>query len=316
MTLDAMSGRLAASRPMVGLVLALAAGLQWGSLGLVTAQVIDLGLSPAQAGAWRLGLAALICLAVALPLRLLRWPSRQHWLPLLALGVVCQALGTWAFARAVQALGPLPAVLLFCTGPMFGALLEWLFWRVRPGGMASIAVIITFIGLGMHLGAGMSSAPAWSAAGVAWGLLAGGCYGSFAPLARPLRPLGSMTLLTASLALGALALVPAAWASPSAVRWEAPLLMWLAVLVVVPTLLADLCFVRAAQTLSAATVCSVALVEVPAAALLTRWWQETPLHAMQVGGIAVFTAGLLLLTLSARRMPPTPRRISPQDKQP
>ncbi|MEI2431906.1 DMT family transporter [Lysobacter yananisis] len=289
-----------AGAPLAAIALALAAGTLWGSLGLITRALLGYGLGAAQLALLRLGGAFAITLLAALAMRRVRALSLRQWAWLAAIGAVCQALGSVSFSAAVDGAGSSLAIVLLCMGPLFTAAINRLCFGERLDGAAWRLVLLALSGLALSVlcgrgepaAAGLFAAP-WYV-GVAWGLLSGLCYGLFPIFARALGPLDTWVVVSFSLGLGAACLAslhgaaPAAWPALS----DVPAWLWIAALILIPTVFADVLYVRAIALGGPMLATVFALVEVPAAALYARWWLGAPIVPAQWFGIALFCSGL------------------------
>ncbi|MGH8081223.1 MAG: EamA family transporter [Lysobacter sp.] len=104
-----------------GIALALAAGAMWGSLGLITHELLRFGLSAAQLAMLRLGGAFAITALIAFALRRYRRLTARQWGLLALIGLFCQALSSVSFSASVAGAGSSLAIVLLCMGPLFTA---------------------------------------------------------------------------------------------------------------------------------------------------------------------------------------------------
>ncbi|QWP78080.1 DMT family transporter [Lysobacter sp. K5869] len=285
--------------------LALGAGALWGTLGLITRALLGHGLSAAQLGWLRLSGAFVLTLSIAAALGRLRALSWRQWGWLAAIGLICQALSSVSFSAAVAGAGSSLAIVLLCMGPLFTAAINRLWFGERLDAAAWRSMLLALIGLAATVlcGHGESAAaelfgPRWYA-GVAWGLLSGLCYGLFPIFARALGAIDTWVLVSFSLGLGAAFLAPLQGAAPSALPpWaDSAAWLWIAALILIPTVFADVLYVRAIALGGPMLATVFALVEVPASALYARWWLGAPIAPAQWLGIALFCTGLAGLAL-------------------
>lgn len=293
--------------PFIAIALALTAGALWGTLGLITRILLAQGLNVTQLGLARLGGAFVLTLVIAAALGRLRLLKLRQWCWLAMVGLICQASGSFAFSSAVAGAGSSLAIVLLCTGPLFTTLFNRLFFkeRLERGAMASIlltlvGLILTVTGDGhMQTGAGLYSAHWYS--GLCWGLLSGLCYGLFPIFVRALGTLDVWIIVSVSLGFGALFLTPlhdvaaAAFFRLDGITW-----LWIGALVLIPTVFADVFYVRAIAIGGPMLATLFALIEVPAAAIYAWWWLAVPVTFLQWTGIALFCSGLAGLALRYR----------------
>ncbi|MFK3650337.1 DMT family transporter [Lysobacter enzymogenes] len=300
--------------PLPAIALALAAGALWGALGLITHALLGYGLSAAQLGLLRLGGAFALTLLIAVALRRVRALSLRQWAWLAAIGLVCQALGSVSFSAAVAGAGSSLAIVLLCMGPLFTAAINRVCFGERLDAAAWRLVLLALAGLAVTVlcGHGERAAaelfgPRWYA-GVAWGLLSGLCYGLFPIFARALGAIDTWVLVSFSLGLGAMFLAPLQGAAPAALpAWtNHAAWLWIAALILIPTVFADVLYVRAIAAGGPMLATVFALVEVPASALYARAWLGAPIAPVQWLGIALFCAGLAGLALRSGKTAAAP----------
>lgn len=162
-----------------GIVALVVSCLLWGTTG-TTATFLPEAASPLAIGAATMGIggALLFLTAPRLSTGVLRDPAGRRWAAIGAIGVVVYPL---AFYTGMDLVGvAVGNVVALGSGPVFAALLEWLFERARLSGrwLVSTALAVTGIAL-LALGreeGGAAASSASAAAGVAIGLLAGLAY--------------------------------------------------------------------------------------------------------------------------------------------
>lgn len=285
--------------------LALAAGALWGTLGFITRALLSHGFSAAQLGLLRLGGAFALTLLIAAALGRLRALSGRQWGWLAAIGLVCQALSSVSFSVAVAGAGSSLAIVLLCMGPLFTAAINRWWFGERLDAAAWRLMLLALTGLVATVACGHGESAAaelfgrrWCA-GVVWGLLSGLCYGLFPIFARALGAIDTWVLVSFSLGLGAAFLAPLQGAAPSALPplADSAAWWWIAALILIPTVFADVLYVRAIALGGPMLATVFALIEVPASALYARWWLGAPIAPMQWLGIALFCTGLAGLAL-------------------
>jgi DME family drug/metabolite transporter len=298
----------------LGIAFALGAGLLWGTLGFVSRELLDRGLTPSQLALIRMGGAFGVTLLIVYALGKLRWPTSRELCWLLLIGVFCQALSAFAFSASVQRVGGNLAVVLLCTGPLFTACLARIVLAERLALRGWSMVTLALVGLALIVLPLASFRDAAAdiprlLSGLGCGLIAGLCFGAFPVFARKLGNVDPWWLVAYTLGIGTLVLLPFQSAPVTASTWSPVVLLWCAVLVLVPTVLADIFYVQAIPRAGALLATQLALVEVPASALYAWWFERTPVLAWQWIGIAVFCLGLVGLALTTSThaaMPETP----------
>ena len=153
---------------------------------------------------------------------------RQHWRPLLLMGLVNTALPFTLFTVAALALNAGVLGIFNATVPLWGAVIAWAWLGDKPGAWRIAGLAIGFVGvLGLALGKAsfdLGEHGISAAAGIAASLLATLCYGFSANYAKRrlagVPPMavaaGSQLSATAFTALPAWWLWPAAMPGPTA----------------------------------------------------------------------------------------------------
>ena len=215
----------AAERGWIGPFIAL--GAIWGA-SFMFMQLTASELGPLPTAALRVGIGALFLLP------LLIWRGqltqlRQHWLPVLFVGLLNSGIPFALFAFALLNITTGLSSIINASVPMFGALVAWLWLGERPGHWRIVGLILGFLGVSLL---------AWDQAGIKssqtglhplWAMLAclGACI-SYALAASFTRlymqnvpPLVSATGSQIGAAL--VMALPAAWLwpdqAPSAKAW-------------------------------------------------------------------------------------------------
>ncbi|MBP7567994.1 MAG: DMT family transporter [Burkholderiaceae bacterium] len=182
--------------------------------------------------ALRTGVAALMLLPLLL-LRGLGSGLRQHWRPLLVVGMVNSAIPFACYSFALLSITSGLSAILNATTPLFGALVAWVWLGDRPGRWRTLGLAVGFAGVVMLAWNKASFRPDASGLATGWAvlacLLATLCYGIAASYTRRhvkgLQPVltaaGSQIGATVGLLLPALWFMPRQW--PSVHAWMAVL---------------------------------------------------------------------------------------------
>lgn len=193
-------------------------GAIWGaSFMFMRLAALELGALPTAA------LRVLIASLFLLPLLLLKglWPVlRQHWRPLLFVGVLNSAIPFALYAFAVMHISTGLSAILNATVPLFGALVAWIWLQDKPGLSRALGLAIGFGGVVLLSGGQTSFTPNASGVAPAWAMLAclaaTTCYALSASFTKKhlpnMPPLVAATgsQIGASLALA----LPALWFRP------------------------------------------------------------------------------------------------------
>jgi drug/metabolite transporter (DMT)-like permease len=208
-------------------------GAIWGASFLfMRLAALELGALPTAA------LRVLIASLFLLPLLLFKglWPVlRQHWRPVLFVGVLNSAIPFALFAFAVMHISTGLSAILNATVPLFGALVAWAWLKDKPGLSRAMGLAIGFGGVVLLAGGQASFKPNASGVAPAWAVLAclaaTTCYALSASFTKKHMPhMPPLVAATGSQVGASLALaLPALWFRPqqlpSTAAWGALLVL-------------------------------------------------------------------------------------------
>jgi drug/metabolite transporter (DMT)-like permease len=310
-----------ADRTRVGLAMALTSAATFGSSGPMGKALIEAGWTSAAAVLVRLGGAALVLgVAAAVHLRGRLWLTPSSVRVVVVYGVVAMAGAQLAFFSAVRTLDVGVALLLEFLAPVL--LLAWTSLRTRtlPPAATLGGAALTLVGLAFVLD--LTGAGSVDPVGVAWGLLAAVCLGTFFVLSeRQHEDLPPLVMAAGGTAVGAVVialagvtgLVPLEFAAVDtdlagrAVTWLVPA-AWL---VLVSTVAAYLSGIGSVLRLGVRSASFVALTEV-LFAVLVAWLvlAELPGPAQLLGGVCIVVGIVVIRRTDRTRRRPTPAGTS------
>jgi len=285
------------------------ASLLWGTTGTAASFFPD-SVSPLAIGASTMTVGGLLLFFVSLrpALRALRDGASRRWLLLGAVGVFAYPL---AFYSSMDLAGvAIGNVVSLGTGPVFAAILEWVFERHRPSRLwagctaAAIAGIVL-----LSVGGDATGAPA-IVPGVLLGLVAGLAYALYTDSSsRGIRAgQSSRGVMGGMFGLGAVALAPVL------IVFGAPLLQsWQTIgiagyLAVGPMFVAYLLFGVGMRTLRSSTATTITLLEPFVATILAVLVVGERLDPVGWAGLALI---LVSVTVLATARPPGSRTAAP-----
>ena len=271
--------------------------LIWG-VNIAVVKYGTLHLDPLAYNGVRVALAALALLAIAAMMRD-RWPARRDVLALLLLGVLGNGLYQLLFIQGIAHTKAGNAALVLAATPAFVALFGWIRGteRIRPRGMAGIA--ISMLGIGLVVS---GTAPVGAGASTLLGdalVLAGCfCWAAFTVLLKPYTErvnavqVAGITMsggVIPLLVISAPAIAATAWDAVPVKAWAAIVFSGLGALVV-----AYLCWYRGVRVLGPTRTSMYGNLQ-PVVALIFAWviLHEVP-TVMQGMGAASIITGLLM----------------------
>nr|WP_315226386.1 DMT family transporter [uncultured Albidiferax sp.] len=271
----------------------------WGaSFMFMRTASLEMGAVPT--AALRVAIAALVLLP------LLAWRGqmpglRQHWKPVLLVGMLNSGLPFALFSFALLSITTGLSSILNATTPLFGTLIAWLWLRDRPNASRSLGLVIGFVGVALLAWDKASFKPDSHGIAPGWAvlacLLAATCYGiSGSYTKRFLGNVPPLVIATGSQIGAALGLaLPAVWLWPA--RWPS-LHAWAALLVVgtVSTALAYIIFFRLIANIGPAKALTVTFVVPVFAVLYGAVFLDEALTPWMLGCGLVVVCGTALAT--------------------
>lgn len=288
-----------------GVLLVLAAGVLWGTVG--PAQVLaGPAASPVAVGGARILSGGMILAAVGLATRrgAFRTLSRRTWGPLAA---AAAATGTFqaAFFSSVNRTGAAVATAVvfglapvstgLCERIVLGSRLSRRWWAGTACAVGGVAVLMV-----------PDAAVRVDPAGIALSLVAGSCFGVYTVSAKVLtgRDASMTAAVSVTLLAGGTALLPWTLAELPALAESAPLVAWLGV---AATAAAYMCFVTGLGRVTAAAAGTLSLAEPLVAAALAVLLLGERMSAPVAAGSLLLLGGLLVATVPARAPRGRPR---------
>jgi drug/metabolite transporter (DMT)-like permease len=299
----------------MGLVFALISAAAFGLSGSLARSLLDLGWSPTAVVGVRVGGSfAVLLVPCLLLLRRTGLPSSRQTRRVVAYGIVAVALTQICFFSAVQYLSVGVALLLEYLAPVLLIGYFWLRDRRRPAGAVLVGALVCLVGLifVLDLWDGLTL----NLVGVAWGLAAAVCLGSYFLLSEdagddPVHPLLLTTVGTGVgglviLAVAATGFLPMAAHVGTTALAGTPVAWWVPVglLVGVSTVFSYLTGIVAVRRLGSSVASFVALSEVIfAAAFAVVLLAQRPTAGQLVGGVLVLIGIAVVQRFSSPRSP-------------
>ena len=165
------------------------------------------------------GVRVAIAAAFLLPLLAFKGQApllRQHWKPLLLVGIMNSAIPFTCLSFALLTISTGLSSILNATVPLFGAAVAWVWLKDRPGSWRTVGLLIGFCGVALLASNKASFQPRAAGLPTGWAILA--ClvacffYGFAASYTRRyLAKVPSLVLATGSQVGAAISLAPLAW---------------------------------------------------------------------------------------------------------
>jgi DME family drug/metabolite transporter len=285
---------VAVSRPLRGYAHVGAAAVLWGTLGVAARSIFAAGLTPLQAASWR----ALGAFALLLVFSLLAGGSalriERRDLPLLAAyGAVSVAGFMTVYFTAIELTTVATAAVLLYTAPAWVVVLARAFFGEPITPMKAVAVLLTFGGCILVVGAVGPGAVHLTPAGLLAGLGAGLTYALYSIFGKTaLRRLTPLTTVVYTLGFGALSLLMITRGLPPLPPGS---LAPLAYVVIFPTALAYVLYIGGLRWVEAGRASVVATLEPVVAALGGAFLLREPFGVAQWIGAGLVLGGVVLV---------------------
>ncbi|HDI47124.1 MAG TPA: hypothetical protein ENF82_04895, partial [Candidatus Methanomethylia archaeon] len=289
-------------REVLGAALILAAGVCWGTAGVLSKLLMNMGFSPLAATAYRLVLGFALMTPIILARRKLRAGiSRLAAAALVVAGVWGTGLGVLSYFMAVKLTSAQIAVILLYTAPFFAVGLGRVFLGERITGVKVFAAMMAFLGCFLVAKGYSPVGMQLLLPGVLIGVFSGLSYAVYTVCGRVvLRELDSLSMAYWTIGLGAIPLVAAGLATGG---FQGPIcfesMMLILALALIPTAGAFTLFSSGLKYVEASRASILSSVEVVSAIVLAFIILGERLELLQcVGGAAVLAAVIVLQSSS------------------
>lgn len=171
-----------------GYIMIFIAGLLWGTIGIFSTLLGQMGFSASETSFYRL-LSATVLLAIVLIVKgkgfSLFKISKKGLISCILVGVVSQALYNICYMSSVQTAGMSTAAVLLYTSPVFVLIISKIVFREKITGLKILAIVLNILGCVLTVtGGSFVTAGTDIKAGIIMGVLAGFTYGLLPVLSR------------------------------------------------------------------------------------------------------------------------------------
>lgn len=291
-----------------GYMMILAAGALWGTIGLFSTLLNNLGMDPAAVAFYRLLSASLLLI----PLLLLKGPglrlfriSKRGLLSCALIGFISQALYNLCYMQAIRLGGMGTAAVLLYTSPVFVAVLSRIFFKEPLGRRKLLAIAVNILGCLLTVTGSDFSGLSLAGSGVVMGVLAGLTYGTMPVFSR----IGAdeedpFTSSFYGLALGALCLffLVRPYRAELAAPFSPQIILVLLGFGLIPSLVAYVIYFRGLNRCKETSLVPVlASVETVAAALIGLAVFGQPLDASKIAGMILVLLSIVLMSAGPQK---------------
>lgn len=281
---------------LIGSLQVILAGICWGSLGIFSTKLGELGVDSFGITALRIVTASLLIIIIAprlLPI--IKTLDGSAWLGLIIQAIIGVLGMTFSYFYAVKTVGVSMAVALLYTAPVFSLIFANLLLGERIAKKSIYLSIIAVLGVACLMAQdGLSPT-----VGMAIGLLSGVCYSLYGVLGKKAIANATPPLLIffSSITISSLILLalPSTWHAYQIIA-TLPTSNWLLVLglSVIGTIAPFLLYMSALDKLSATTASIFTIIEPLTAILLAIFLLNQSLQPLQILGIVL----IILATLA------------------
>ncbi len=300
-------------RPILGYLLALAAAVIWGTLGIFAVLIYRYNIDPIVLVTARGIIASSVLLAVlSLTDRAALHIDSKDIPFFIMFGIVGVTLNYISYFEAIARTSATTAVILLYTAPIFVTVAASILFKERFTLSKSLALAVTLAGCFLVAGGYNPEQLVTNPMGIAAGIVAAITYGSYTILSKySLTKYSSSTTVLYALIFGTLFLALISAPRFNQLR-DLPSLAWglIAALALGPTLVAYALYVKALSHIEAGHASIVCMAEPAATAVLAYVILRERMEALQVLGAVAVIAGVLILQLRPKAFtePPDCRR--------
>lgn len=283
-----------------GIILILTAGIMWGTIGLFTRALSDAGLSALQITAVRTTITCVLLALLLLCVDRSAFRIKLADIPLF-LGTGCVSIvcfNVFYFITIERTTLAIAAILLY-TSPFFVVIFSALLFHEKLTKGKLTALVLAFAGCVCSSGALTGAAPSLSA--VLTGLASGFCFALYSIFGKyALQKYSVITVTFYTFLVAACCALP--FSNPAAIAAVVPQ-YWLSMLLIslVCTLLPYLLYTRGLSFVPAGKASIMAFAEPLTATVLGALVFHEALSVVQMLGIALIFAGLVLLNTKFKK---------------
>jgi len=281
-----------------GYILIVAASVLWGTMGILAKLAFAYGIQPETLIAIRLALSFTTLFSIlAMFSRSSLKIQKTDILPFAALGLFGVAFQRISYFYAVQLTTVTMAAILFYTYPVLVTLTASAFLKERISPWQVAAILMTFLGVALVVRVYDPTTLVSNVSGIASGLLSSILFVFYFMIVRRFRSkYASWTITLYGELVGALTLTPVISVYTSQIL-TFPYQLWLIILTIawVPSLLAYLLYSTAVKHVKASEGSTLGVMEPLSAALLSTAFLGENIESLQIVGIIISLAGLILL---------------------
>lgn len=293
-----MSSILESVKQTRGYALIVVASILWGTMGILAKLSYEYGIDPVTLIALRLLISfATLAVALALFAKTSFKVQRTDAFLFLILGIFATAFQRISYFYAVDFATPTVAAILFYTYPVFVVFSASLFLKEKITSGVLVAIVLTFFGVAFVVRVYDVSSLNANLPGIIFGMLSSLLFVLYFMITKRLRSsYASWTLTLYADAIGALTLMPVISLSiPKMAVF--PLQLWLLIFTIawVPSLLAYLLYSHALKYVKASKGSILSVIEPLSAAIFSATLLGEGLEKLQIVGIALALAGVVLL---------------------
>lgn len=274
------------------------ASVLWGTMGILAKLSFVYGILPETLISLRLLISfATIFLSLLLVRRSALRVQKKDALFFLAFGVLAVAFQRISYFYAVELTTATIAAMLYYTYPLFVIILARILLKEKTTLGEIFGIILSFLGVMLVVRAYEVSALSANLAGIIFGLLSGLLFAVYFMLTKKLRKkYASWTITLYGEGIGALTLMPVAVVSVPEIA-AFPLQLWLLIFTIalVPSLLAYTLYSHALKYVKTSKASVLAVIEPLAAAFFSIGLLAERLQTLQIVGIALALAGVVLI---------------------
>lgn len=299
----------------LGYILAISAGLVWGTIGISALGLNDLGLNSYEisfvrtAFAFIFGKIFLIVRSKYLKkdnkssIKKLSSKDRFNVIGLIIIsGICCQGMLNIFYSKSVAQVGTITGIMLMATGPIFTIIFSKIFFKEKLGLYKIISLIITIFGSFLLITEGDIKSLNFNYMGMVFGLLSGVCYGFFPIFNKTLiKYFDPMEATIYSFGVASLFLLFFLPMSFYTKLLNIDILSVGIFYALVPTLLAYMLYSQSMVYISASSASIISLLEVPSTTFIGVLFLNEHVGLFKGIGIIIVFVGILFSKIEGKK---------------
>lgn len=300
----------------IGYILAISAGLIWGTIGISALKLDELGLNSYEISfvrttfAFILGIIFLIIKNIYIPnknkkkLETLSVKDKSTLFILIILSGICsQGMLNIFYSKAVAQVGTITGIMLMATGPIFTIIFSKIFFKETLGIYKILSLLVTCLGSFLLITEGNIYSLNFNYIGMIFGVCSGVCYGIFPIFNKTIiKYFDPIEATIYSFGVASLFLISFLNMDFLNKLQNKEIISTGVFYALVPTLLAYILYSQSMVYISASSASIISLLEVPATTFIGVLFLNEHVSFFKALGIAIVFLGIFLSKMKKKQI--------------